>query len=600
MGRIKRQYFIVIATGCVLIAAVFAKYNADIQSFRDEFQHLAYADAQAVGEQYTNAIRAMYQGLRTIARLPGTRLIDRYGKNLDETTRESIQEIYNNLYDNIALSEVYIVPADFDPDVKDAATGKLSEPIITYDEFIVGKLAEKSHSKDVEVEEIEIHEYRLMKKQLQWMKQNYPTESHIKDLQYPAISGQEVITCDNSMFSAINPDDKDRSGLVYSVPFYGPDGKLKGLVTGVILSHRLRNYLPSGKYVISNSTYNYLLTPTTAGPWQEAMTQIRNNVPDNSLSYSVVFELGVIDAAKWRLWVGISSDYFTQLPRVNAEKNFLAMALVAVASLIITFLILIRSQQQHREDNLKLRLVSLAKTEFISRMSHELRTPLNAIIGYSEILMEQIGDRKLQQYDDCMKIRHAGTHLLNLINDILDIEKIESGRLSLNIETFYVDTFLLELISTVKPLIAKNNNEFITSGIHDRRLVKADEMKLKQILLNLLSNAAKFTKNGKISLSISTASKDNCHWIVFTISDTGIGIAADKISTIFEEFSQADATINKNYGGTGLGLTISKKFCEMMGGHISVESELEVGSVFSVWIPADEMEKQKHPASAVA
>jgi len=582
------------------MGAVISKYRLDIQSFKSEFAQLSFADAQAVSEKYSHGITVMYQGLRTIARLPGTRYIDRYGKNLDENTRLSIQEIYNNLYDNIALSEVYIVPVDFDPEVIDSNTGKPSEPIITFDEFIVGKLAEEPRSKQVTVEEIEIHEYRLMKKQIEWMKLNYPTESHIDGLHYPAISGSEVITCDNSMYSALTPDDRDRSGLVYSVPFYGPDGNLKGIVTGVILTSRLRNYLPNGNYVINNSRYNYMITPSEPGPWQNSINLISDDLPNEDLSFSVVLDMNVIDVTRWHLWAGISGDFFNELPRVKAENNFLLMAIIAVVSLMVTFIILIRSHQVQRETNLKLRFASRAKTEFISRMSHELRTPLNAIIGYSEMLMENIGKKNLQRYDDCMKIRVAGTHLLNLINDILDIEKIEAGQLTLNIETFYVNSFLLELVSTVKPLIAKNNNEFNTTGIHESRLVKADEIKLKQILLNLLSNAAKFTRNGQISLEISDTSENNQQWVVFRVSDTGIGIAPDKLNTIFEEFSQADESINKNYGGTGLGLTISKKFCEMMGGRIFVNSVPGQGSTFTVWIPGDEEEQSRKVSGNIA
>jgi len=587
MDRLKRQHLIVLLTGGVLVAAVLIKYYVDIQTFKDEYQNLAHADAQAVGHQYAGAIKAIYQGLRTIARLPGTRNIDRYGKNLDATTRSSIQEVYNNLYDNIALSEVYIVPVDFDPDIMDSHTGKLSEPIITFDEFIVGKLAEKPRVKGTSVEEIEIYEYRLMKQQLQWLKRNFPDEAHINGLNYPAISGHEVITCDNSLYSAILGNDKDRSGMVYSVPFYGPDGKLKGSITGVILSRRLRSYLPNDNYVLTNSAYNYFITPEKPGSWQNSAEYIRNDKPNNTLSYSEVIPLNVLDAQPWRLWVGVSGDYFSNLPRVKAEQRFLVMALIAVGSLIITFLILIRSQQQHRNDNLKLKQASHAKSEFIWRMSHELRTPLNAIIGYSELLMEDVGDRESPVYKDSVKIRHAGQHLLNLISDILDIEKIESGHLAMNFSVFSVEPFVFDLITTVKPLVAKNHNEFITSSIDDKLKLKADEIKLKQVLLNLLSNAAKFTQRGTITLQISTETEDGQRWVVFTVSDTGIGIAADKIRTIFEEFSQADATINKNFGGTGLGLTISKRFCELMGGRIQVKSELQKGSTFTVWIPAE-------------
>lgn len=596
----KRQYILVFSIGLALIAAVVAKYRLDIQSFRSEFQQLSFADAQAISDKYSHAITTIYQGLRTIARLPGTRNIDRYARNLDENTRHSIQEIYNNLFDNIALSEVYIVPVNFDPDRIDPVTGKPSEPIITFDEFIVGKLGEKIPAENVVVEEIEIHEYRLMKKQIEWMKLNFPTESHIDGLHYPAISGEEVITCDNSMYSPVSPDDRDRSGLVYSVPFYDPQGNLKGIVTGVILTQRLRDYLPNGNYVINNSTYNYMIPPTVAGPWQESIDYIKANLPNDSLGFSVVLDINISDVTQWHLWTGVPDEVFQNLPRIKAENGFLIMALISVISVMVTFLILIRSHQLLRDANFKLQMASRAKTEFIARMSHELRTPLHAIIGYSEMLIEQIGNKNIQQVEDCTKIRVAGSHLLNLIADILDIEKIEAGQLSLKIETFHVNTFLLDIISTAKPLVIKNNNIFNISGINEQRLVQADEIKLKQILLNLLSNAAKFTRDGEISLHITSAVKNNRPWIVFSVSDTGIGIAPNKINVIFEEFTQADDSINRNYGGTGLGLTISKKFCEMMGGKISVTSILGKGSTFTIWLPAGDAERTTNISDQVA
>ena len=598
--RVHRSYVIVIIIAMSVFAGVVAKYFYDMDALKKEFQHLSRADAQAVGERYSQALATMYQGLRTIARLPGTRNIDRYAKNLKADTRHSIQEIYNNLYDNITLSEVYVVPVEFDPDVIDPNTGKPSEPIITFDEFIVGQVAEIDPDGELPVEEIEIYEYRLMKKQLQWMKENFPTEAHIKDLNYPAISGEEVVTCDNSMFSPLNPNDHDRSGLVYSVPFYGPGGNLRGIISGVILSNRLRAYLPNSNYVINNSTFNFMVSPRQPGPWTNSVELIRKNEADDSLGYSEVLKLNIIDAADWRLWVGISDNEFYDLPRVEAEQSYLAMALIALISITLTVLVVIRSYQEHKDTNRRLKRASKAKSEFLSRMSHELRTPLNAIIGYSELLIEQLMNQDIQQLEDCKKIKHAGKHLLKLVNDVLDVEKIESGQLSLNIETFYVDPMLQSLIATCKPLVARNNNTFEVSGVEKVGAVKADEMKLKQILLNILSNAAKFTRNGQISLDIKNETLDNKLWVVFTISDTGIGISPDNIRTIFEEFAQADSSITINYGGTGLGLTISKRFCELMGGNIKVESVVNSGSSFSVWIPSVKIADDQDRKSAVA
>jgi len=232
-----------------------------------------------------------------------------------------------------------------------------------------------------------------------------------------------------------------------------------------------------------------------------------------------------------------------------------------------------------------------AKSQFLANMSHELRTPLNAIIGYSEILEEELptADRANEQdlLQDINSIHAAATHLLGLVNDILDISKIEAGKMELYIESFDLAAMLDNVIATIQPLMENRANHIEVSYENDLGEVQTDLTKIRQILLNLLGNAAKFTDHGKVKLTVQrqshAASND---WLHFTIADNGIGISTEQQRRLFESFSQADGSSTRKHGGTGLGLAISRHFIEMLKGNIKVESELGKGTTFTVKVPA--------------
>jgi signal transduction histidine kinase/ActR/RegA family two-component response regulator len=231
---------------------------------------------------------------------------------------------------------------------------------------------------------------------------------------------------------------------------------------------------------------------------------------------------------------------------------------------------------------------SRAKSAFLANMSHELRTPLNAIIGYSEMIEEEIQDTgQFQNVQDVKKIQTAGRHLLALINDVLDLSKIEAGKMGLHLESFDLAQITQELVSTFQPTIAKNLNTLELNVDEDLGLMRADVTKVRQILFNLLSNACKFTNHGIVSVHIAQTTISDRQWIEFRVSDTGIGITDEQQANLFNEFAQADVSIARKYGGTGLGLAISYRFAKLMGGNISVNSELGKGSVFTLLLPAE-------------
>ena len=228
-----------------------------------------------------------------------------------------------------------------------------------------------------------------------------------------------------------------------------------------------------------------------------------------------------------------------------------------------------------------------AKSTFLANMSHELRTPLNAIIGYSEMLMEDAEDEGLETFvSDLEKICAAGRHLLALINDVLDLSKIEAGRMELYLETFDVTSMMRDVVSTVQPLMEKNANSLEVHAGPELGTMYADLTKVRQSLFNLLSNAAKFTEAGTISLNAIREPVDGADWLTFRVCDTGVGMTPEQIGKLFQVFSQAETSTTRKYGGTGLGLAITRRFCHMMGGEITVESEYGVGSIFTIRLPA--------------
>jgi PAS domain S-box-containing protein len=228
-----------------------------------------------------------------------------------------------------------------------------------------------------------------------------------------------------------------------------------------------------------------------------------------------------------------------------------------------------------------------AKSMFLANMSHELRTPLNAILGYSEMLHEDAVERELDEFStDLEKINAAGKHLLALINDILDLSKIEAGKMELYLESFDVAQMIDEVATTIQPLVERNQNALHIEKAIKLGTMRADQVKVRQGLFNLLSNAAKFTQEGSITLEARRELMDDREWIVFRVTDTGIGLSAAQVLKLFKDFTQADASTTRKFGGTGLGLALTRRFSQMMGGDVTVHSVPGEGSTFTIKLPA--------------
>ncbi|SEH48595.1 HAMP domain-containing protein [Rhizobium tibeticum] len=227
-----------------------------------------------------------------------------------------------------------------------------------------------------------------------------------------------------------------------------------------------------------------------------------------------------------------------------------------------------------------------AKSKFLASMSHELRTPLNAILGITEMLQEDASEAgQGELIEPLQRVARAGKHLLKLINEVLDLSKIEAGRLELHVEEFNIAGVVQDAAMTAQPLAQKNRNRIIIRCPDEIGNMRADQLRVRQILLNLLSNACKFTENGKVTIGATCATLDEGDGVIFTVADTGIGMTPEQMANLFQEFSQADSSTTRKYGGTGLGLAISQRLCRAMGGRITVDSTPGSGTRFTVWLP---------------
>lgn len=313
----------------------------------------------------------------------------------------------------------------------------------------------------------------------------------------------------------------------------------------------------------------------------------------------------------WGILVKIDeAEAYASITKMKVEVlSFGLLALILAVS--IAYLVSLRLKKA--DDALKTTLADLkvavraaevanqTKSQFLATMSHELRTPLNAIIGYTELLLEDATDMGLASFvEDLNRVLSSGKHLLSLINDILDLSKIEAGRIELYLEDADIYPLLISIKDLITPVIEKNNNRLVLNCPVDLGIIHTDVTRLSQSLINLLSNAAKFSENSQITLSAYRDKTAEGDWFRFVVQDTGIGMTAEQLSKLFQAFTQADASTTRKYGGTGLGLHITKRFCQMLGGDISVTSEVGKGSSFTIRLPAvskSGVEKRPHNPS---
>ena len=322
--------------------------------------------------------------------------------------------------------------------------------------------------------------------------------------------------------------------------------------------------------------------------WSQDYLEDQSFLQDPAVENMVVEKLGLRAGLSVPIIIreeayGVLNVMYREMHEFSDGEIQLLQTLADSAAVAIGNARFIDETQQAREDAED---ANRTNSKFLANMSHELRTPLNAIIGYSEMLQEEAAEQENDDFGpDLERINGAGKHLLGLINDVLDISKIEAGAMDIYLETFPVAEMIQDVQATIQPLVEKNSNSLEIDCPDSVGSIHSDVTKVKQGLFNLLSNATKFTEQGKISLRISKVTEEGAEWVNFAVADTGIGMTEEQMGGLFQAFAQAEASTSRRFGGTGLGLAITRHFCQMMGGEALVESEAGVGSTFTMRLP---------------
>jgi signal transduction histidine kinase/CheY-like chemotaxis protein len=402
----------------------------------------------------------------------------------------------------------------------------------------------------------------------------------------PHIVSSYIFTADGQVFSKYL-----RAGVTEPVPAK-PAGSGHRFVNGDLIVHR--QMLFSGKDIGTL----YLESDTT-----DMDARMSSYATILGIMLPVLFGIGfVISSRLQRVVSGPVLELAETAKGVSRKKDYSVRAAKRVddeIGLLVDSFNEMLTQIQTRDNELKIandeanearnkaEAASRAKGTFLANMSHELRTPLNAILAYSQILQDEARDRNQEFFvPDLQKINLAGTHLLALINDVLDLSKIEAGKMELVLGDFELPRLVEDVASMIKPLVDKNSNKLLVECSSTIGMMHADSTRVRQVLFNLLSNASKFTEKGRIMLRVLRQTEAGEDWISFVVQDSGIGLTAEQSAKLFQSFTQADASTGRKYGGTGLGLAICRRFCRMMGGDITVVSELGRGATFTARIPA--------------
>ncbi|CAG7856447.1 hypothetical protein MCAMS1_00933, partial [biofilm metagenome] len=458
------------------------------------------------------------------------------------------------------------------------------------------------------LDEVEIYEYRLLQEQMAWFKQHYPALDKIDGINVPIISGKEVITCDNSRISRLTMRDEDRSGLVFSVPFYGTDGVLKGSVSAIVLSHVFRDILPKQNYALVNPAHSYMAMSYEPGQERKSSAWVTKNKADPGLIFSAMLPIFDNDpASQWSLWVGYPDENFLMGREVGGIRAFeytgyTASAIFVVLCVILTALMqrnfaLIKLKNTELEEKVEERTTELkqalrlaksatkAKGEFLANMSHEIRTPMNGVLGMLDLLKDTVLSQ--EQLDYIETASNSAEALLGIINDILDFSKLEAGKIELEIIDFNLHTLIEEVCSLMASQAHSKGLELnCLLPVDLQQRWQGDPTRIRQVLTNLVGNAVKFTDQGEVFVKITQTQMDNGSPLIrIEIKDTGVGISVDAQASLFQPFSQADTSTARRFGGTGLGLSICNDLVKLMGGMIGLESALGQGTLFWFTLP---------------
>ena len=577
-----KGYALILSFGLIIACGIAWKYREDIKAARSNYRQEESLKSAEVAKRIEVLFQRTYEGLRTIARLPGVKTIDRHAKNFDDNAHLTVQELYNNIANEVSLSEIYIVPVDFDPDRLDPITGAPEVPTIMFDELIVGQTggpaireSRKVNSK-IDVEEIEIYEYRLIAKQLALMKNHFPTENRFVGLNVPAYIGEEVITCDNTRFDPLEPNDENRSGLVYSVPFYSFKGKLKGCICGIVLSHVIRDHIGDGYYMLSNKSKDYLIKSHGFSRPEPSVSLFGRLQPDPDLIYSQVLSIDIVDQnGEWILWSGLPNQDFWGRNDVVMARQFAllgyATCILLTCGLVLGYFLVRRNR--FRQENMvqELRrhqtIIQRFSRKILSVREEEkksLASDLHDMVGSMAIsLNASLAVTKSEIESNNMKkalesIQHAKK---SIDRSVKNFKKVAVSLRPLNLETVGLASALQEFCSE----ITQNTSLQIelSVDVDENKIPEHHTIVLYRIVQESLNNVIKHANATKVTIKFH----ENDEFIVEIIDD-GVGFNMDKLQNNNDEVR--------------MGIIGMQERVESLGGTFILNSTLGKGTCITI------------------
>jgi signal transduction histidine kinase len=599
-----KSYFFYILIIFTLVFSVvrFFLFQNELKQARNIFieeQNIKTIKVQnSIDEKFT----VTYETLRTISFLPEVRKITNEGQKLSPDTESAIQQMYNNIYDNIHLSEIYIIPKDFDHDKKSQFTGKAQEPISVFDEFITDSKSDKLKSDyKKKIEEVEDFEYRVHKKQLKYLSLHFPTNSKITRLNIPLLTSSELITCDNSDLTYKNfldHDDTPRMGIVFTVPKYDISGKLNGAISAVIRTNILKSYLPAGNYGLINMKNKNQIIQEPTTDWLNSVNFFKEGQTNPNLIYSKTLPIKSLDQYPWSLWVAIpDSEFINSINYKNAYRHFyieIIWSLLIIISIYLLQVKVLNNSEEVEIRNIKLdeQKIKLEKDNLLLQvLSHDVANTLSVI---------QSGISILDKYDDIpsnpiieekkrnikQKITIASKAAIGVLNHVKELKAIEKGKIEMSLRaTSIEEIFEIALVIFENSLTNKNIKLTLVNKNSNSHFLCHPTSFSNSVFNNLISNAIKFSPNNSEIIIRTESLGEN---FKISIKDSGIGIPKDLALKLFNNNTPISRLGTKGEQGTGFGLTLAKSYVEYYGGTLSFTSEVigEPGTTFEIILKA--------------